>query len=148
MRRARLLSILTVAGLAWDGCGSSALSDSQLRATATRICNVAVRRADEIPTPSKPAGGAMFIRRGIDAFSPELRELQTLHVSSASSHAYSTALGAVASELSAMRSALKALDAGGDPLNTPRRLERRLAPLEARANAAWQTLPLQACQSR
>ena len=148
MRRAKLLRVLAVAGLVLDGCGASALSISQLRVTATRICNVAASRADDIPTPATPAAGAVFIRRGVDAFSPELRELQALQVSSGSSHTYAAALAPVASELSAMRSALRTLSTGGDPLNTIKRLQRRLAPQEARANLAWQTLGIEACQSR
>ena len=148
MRRAELLSILAVAGLVLDGCGASALSISQLRVTATRICNVAESRADDIPTPATPAAGAIFLRRGVDAFSPELRELQTLRVSGGPSHTYAAALAAASSELVAIRSALRTLSTGGDPLNTIKRLERRLAPREARANIAWQTLGIPACESR
>jgi hypothetical protein len=147
MRRAGLLSILAVAGLVLDGCGASALSGSQLRATATRICTVAARSADDIPTPATPAASAVFIRRGIEAFSPELSELRRLRVSSASSGEYANALGAIAAELSAMRSGLNRLDAGGDSLSTIRRLERRLEPQESRANFAWRTLGIPACQS-
>jgi hypothetical protein len=147
MRRAKLLSLLAVAGLVLDGCGASALSSSQLRVTAARICSVAAGRADEIPTPATPAAGAGFIRRGIDAFSPELRELRTLRVSSGPSHTYATALAAVAAELSAMRSALRTLDRSGDPLTTIKRLERRLAPEESRANLAWRKLGIPACHS-
>jgi hypothetical protein len=148
MTRAGLLSILAVAGLVLDGCGASALSRSELRATASRICNVAARRADDIPTPATPAAGGVFISRGIDVFSPELRELRTLRVSSASSGAYETALGAIAAELGAMRSALNTLNAGGDSLNTVKRLQRRLEPEESRANLAWQTLAIPACESQ
>lgn len=148
MRRAKLLSILVVAGVVLDGCGADSLSNSQLRTTATRICNVAVGRADAIPTPATPAAASVFITRGIDAFSPELSDLKTLQVSSASSRTYATALGALASELGAMRSALKTLNAGGDPLNTIKRLQRRLAPQESHANLAWQTLRIPACQTR
>ena len=142
------LSILAVAGLVLDGCGASALSSSQLRATAGRICNVAARRANDIPAPRTPAAGAVFLRRGIDVFSPELRALRTLQVSSASTRAYATALGAIAAELGAMRSALNTLNAGGDSLNTVKRLQRRLEPEESRANLAWQTLGIPACHSQ
>jgi hypothetical protein len=147
MRLARLLSILAVAGLVLGGCGARALTGSQLRTTATRICGVAARLADEIPSPATPAASAAFIRRGIDVFSPQLSELRKLQVSSASSRTYATALGAIAAELSAMRSALRTLNAGGDSTNTIKRLQRRLEPQELRANLAWQTLEIPACQS-
>jgi hypothetical protein len=148
MRRATLLSILVIAGLLPDGCGNRALSDSELRTTATRICEVAMARADRAATPATPAAAAGFIRGGIDAFSPELSDLQTLAVSSTASPAYSAGLQALAAELISMRSALNALQTGADPLSTIKRLQRRLAPREARADLDWQSLGIPACRSR
>jgi hypothetical protein len=41
-----------------------------------------------------------------------------------------------------------ALRAGHDPVNEIKTLQRRLAPLETTANAAWRTLRMSACASQ
>ena len=56
MRPAAGLAAALVAALLIVGCGSDALSDSQLRSRASRICPQAQRRAARIASPSTPAG--------------------------------------------------------------------------------------------
>jgi hypothetical protein len=146
MRRDAVLA--TVVGLALCGCGSSSLSKTQLHDQATRICTTADRRTNRIPTPSSPAGGATFLAQGAAALTPELKGLEVLRPPRDVAHVYSTALRASSAELSALRATLAQLDRGGDPVSSIRALQHKLAPMEARANGAWQTLAISACVNR
>jgi hypothetical protein len=148
VRPAATLAAVLVASALVAGCGSNALSDSQLRSRANRICRLAQRRAARISTPTTPAGGAKFLNRGIAALAPQLRALQRLHPSSGLSDDYRTALSVTGKELAALRSAVRGLKAGNDPVVAIKTLQQQLAPLEADSARAWNALELPACQGR
>ncbi len=143
-RRVGLLALGLLLAFALAGCGGSSLSASQLRAPATRICNLAARRTSAIPTPTMPGGGARFLTRGIAALRPELSQLRAL----SSLGAYRQALDATAAELAALRSTLRGLRAGNDPVIAIKTLQLKLSPLEVRASEAWRALGIPACVNR
>ena len=138
------LALVSLA-LALTGCGSSSLSATQLRSGAGRICAIAQRRTARIPTPTAPSGGARYLGRGIAALNPELVALRTLHPPSDMAPDYRAALAATAAEVRALRSTVKGLRAGNDPVVAIKILQQRLAPLETRAGAAWRSLNLPVC---
>lgn len=129
--------------LAVAGCGSSSLSASQLRARATPICKLAARQLSAIPAPALPSGGARFLSQGIAALAPELSRLRALH-----STGDRDALAATTAELGALRSTLRGLRAGNDPVVAIKTLQQQLSPLEARADGDWRALGVLACVSR
>ncbi len=89
MRRAG--SVAAAAVLALAGCGGSGrLSGDQLRSRATALCAAAGRQTDRIPTPSSPAGGASFLKRGISVLEPELKRLKTLRPTDDLAQVYAT----------------------------------------------------------
>ena len=55
---------------------------------------------------------------------------------------------AMQGELAALRSSLKGLRAGNDPVVAIKTLQQQLIALEQRANGAWRTLKVPACVSR
>ena len=89
-----------------------------------------------------------FLRRGIRALHPELVHLRTLRLPHDAPGAYDTAVGTFALELNAMQDALRRLQHDADPVAEIQALQQRLGPLEARENAAWQTLGVPACMNR
>jgi hypothetical protein len=127
------------------GCGGTSLSTSQLRARAARICGVAQLKADRIPTPTVPAQGASYLRLGIAVLAPEVKELRALPAPGDQAGAYRGALKAVAAEMRALRSSLKGLKDGNDPVVAIKTLQQQLRPLEARADEAWRSLAIPAC---
>jgi hypothetical protein len=137
---------LLMAAVGVAGCGSHTLSDSQLRARATRICRQATRSTDRIATPARPGQEAVFLSRGIAALSPELTSLKRLSAPGDMSGDYRAAVDATAAELAALRSTLKGLRAGNDPVVAIKTLQQLLAPAEVRASSAWSTLGLPACR--
>jgi hypothetical protein len=141
-----MLAAALVAALLVIGCGSDALSDSQLRSRANRICRLTQRRAARIATPTTPADAAKFLNRGVAALAPQLRALQRLHPSSGLSGDYHGALTVSGQELAALRSAVKGLKTGNDPVVAIKTLQQQLAPLEADNARAWTALELPACQ--
>lgn len=146
MRTLRALPAALVCALALAACGSSGLTDTQLRARATRVCTAASRRTARIPTPDEPAGGTAFISHGLAALAPELAALQRLRAPSDMADDYRRALDATSAELAALRSTLKGLKAGNDPVVAIKTLQQQLTPVEAKAGAAWTALELPACQ--
>jgi hypothetical protein len=146
MRRGAVLA--NVAALGLSGCGGGSLSISDLRSDAAKICAAASAQTQRIPTPTSPSGGAAFLARGDTAIAAELKRLQALRPPSDAADAYASALSASAGELRELRATIGQLSRGGDPTTALKTLQRRLAPLEARANAAWQTLEISACQDR
>jgi hypothetical protein len=134
--------------MAVAGCGSSALSDKQLRADATRVCTITRTRTNRIAVPSSPTGGERFLRGGAAALKPELRALRALTPPSAAAGTYAGALSALAVQLETLEAAAASLHNGGDPLQIFRALARKLAPLEVRANRAWTSLQIPACIER
>jgi hypothetical protein len=146
LRLGLLAAALLMAGVLVTGCGSHTLSDRQLRTRATRICKLATRRTDRITTPMAPAQGAEFLSHGIAALTPELTALQRLSAPEDMSGDYRDAVDATGAELTALRSTLKGLRAGNDPVVAIKTLQQELTPAEAKASRAWTTLELPACR--
>lgn len=137
---------LVVAAMLVTGCGSGTLTDGQLRTRATRICRLATLRTDRITTPTAPGQEAAFLSRGVAALTPELTALQRLTAPDDMSGDYRDAVDATGAELAALRSTLKGLRAGNDPVVAIKTLQQELAPAEAKASSAWTTLELPACR--
>ncbi len=148
MRRGALLACVTALASAVGGCGSGQLSMSALRDQATQVCVTAATQTGRIPAPASPAGAGTFLRRGVQALTPELAQLRALKPSSDVADVYSTALLAFSHELSLLSDAVRGLDRGADPVSTIRALQRRLAPLESAEDGAWQALQIPACLNR
>jgi len=140
--------LASLAVLALCGCGSSSLSSTQLRQDATRICATASRRTDRIATPTSPAQSGQFLAQGAAALEPQLKALTALRPPSDAARVYATALRADSAELSALRATARQLDVGDDPVSAISSLQRRLGPIESRANAAWHSLAIPACVNR
>jgi hypothetical protein len=142
----RACVVLVALALLMSACGgASSLSARQLRARATRACAAATARLDSIPTPKAPAAGASFLRRGIAALGPELARLATLHPTGELGAAYDRARTATEQELAALKSSLKGLRAGNDPVVAIKTLQTELVGLEKRATAAWRQLEIPGC---
>ena len=127
------------------GCGSSSLSETALRAGAQRACVTARAQLNRIPTPTQPDGGASFLRRGIAGLAPELVALNRLHPVGELGVQYGRARAATEAEVAALRSSLKGLEGGNDPVVAIKTLQQQLLPLERRAATAWQALGISAC---
>jgi hypothetical protein len=139
--------LLAAAVLLASGCGSTELSDAQLRAHATRVCRNATIQTDRIPTPTSPAGGAAFLERGIAVLEPEYQRLRALRPPSDLAQVYAIPVSTFSRKLDAMKSAAHRLEHGGDPAITMKTLQRRLAPLESSEQGAWAALQVPACAS-
>ena len=127
-------------------CGSSgSLSGAQLRTRAGHICRIARRRSDRIAAPTALAQGARFISRGIAALDPQRRALARLRAPGEMRDDYRHALDAFADELNAMRSTLKGLRAGNDPVVAIKTLQQELRAPERRAAAAWAAMHVPGC---
>lgn len=146
--RRGLTALGLAAALALGGCGSSALSASQLRSSATAICELARQRTNRIPDPSAPSGGKQFLARGIAALEPELAALRRLVPPADLAAELKLALSASADELGALQTTVAGLVRGGDPVVALGTLQRRLSPLETHGNAAWQGLGITACAAQ
>jgi hypothetical protein len=132
--------------LAATGCGGSrSVSARQLRAGAARVCTVATQRLNSIPTPQVPSEGTAFLRRGIAALRPELAALAAMHPGGELGVHFHKALNATRQELTVLKSSLKGLKAGNDPIVAIKTLQAQLAPLETQARAAWRTLDVPDC---
>jgi hypothetical protein len=144
----RLAGLVLVVALGLAGCGgASTLSTAQLHTRATLTCNLARRRTNRIATPALPTQGARFLNRGIAVLAPELAALKLMRPPSDMAHDYKLALAASQGELQALRSALRGLKAGNDPVVAIKTLQQQLSPLESRAHVAWSSLDLPACAS-
>ena len=141
----RLAAVLLAASLL-AGCGSAALSDSQLRSRATRICRLATRRTDRIGTPTTPSQEAAFVNSGIAALTPELTALQRLRAPGDMAGDYRNGVEATSAEVAALRSTLKGLKAGNDPVVAIKTLQQQLKRAETKAGLAWSALELPACR--
>ncbi|MFZ0042410.1 MAG: hypothetical protein WAK93_13950 [Solirubrobacteraceae bacterium] len=142
------LAATVAAGLVVSACGSTALSASQLRSFATRSCDQARKRTDEIPTPVTPDGGASFLSRGVAALEPEQKTLASLQPPQTLRTDYNAAVSASGQELAALRLTLARLRGGADPVTSIKDLQRRLTPLERRADTAWHALDVPGCAVR
>ena len=79
---------------------------------------------------------------------PELAGLQRLRPPSEQADEYTAAVDALDRELTILVVTVHDLDRGADPLRAIKALQRRLAPIEAREDAAWRTLGVPACVNR
>ena len=93
------LAVVLLAVVLLAGCGSAALSDSQLRSRASRICALATVRTDRITTPTMPSQEAAFVNRGIAALTPELTALQRLRAPGDMADDYRDAVEATGAEV-------------------------------------------------
>ena len=145
---ARILAAGAVV-LAVAGCGSSPPSAvANLQRQAAHVCTRAQAQGARVMPPALPAQTAAFLRRGIAVLRPELTALRALRVPPMQSGAYSTAVGALARELTILTDTARELDRGADPETTIKTLEHRLAPVESAGDAAWRTLGVPACVAR
>lgn len=141
--RLALLTALICGGL--GACGATPLSVTDLRSSATRICQQAVRQGNSIPGPRSPSASAGFLRAGLPILTRELATLKTLTPPSSMQSNYSTALQAFSAQLTLIKDAIRSLDAGADPVSTFKALQGQLSPFQARGATAWQTLGIPAC---
>ncbi len=144
----RWAALAAVVAFALAGCGGSHLSTSALRTRAGHVCQLANARAGRIPTPTRPVQATAFLDHGIAVLRPELGALSKLRPGGQAEHVYATALRAFEDELTLVKATAASLRRGGDPVIAVKTLQRRLAPIEAQANAAWDTLEIPACVVR
>ena len=90
----------------------------------------------------------MFLKRGIAVLKPEFAALRRLRPPSSSAADYSTSMAAFSQKLGALGNAVRALTAGQDPTTVVKLLQRQLAPIETRENAAWAALQIPSCANR
>jgi hypothetical protein len=136
---------LACGALLLGGCGSSSLSSTQLRRRAGRICMTAQRSSESITAPSDPGKGEQFLHRGIAALAPQVAALHTLKASSELQDGYAAALRATDRELALLRSTLRGLKAGNDPVVAIKTLQHELGPVEDAAGRAWAAVGMRAC---
>jgi hypothetical protein len=138
---------LACSALLLGGCGSTALSDKQLRRKAGRICVAAQRASESIAAPTDPAKGQLFLARGIAALAPQVSALHRLRPSSDLQEGYAAAMRATDRELAMLRRALRGLQAGNDPVVAIKTLQHELGPAEDAAGRAWREVEVPACTS-
>jgi hypothetical protein len=143
--RASAAAALTCCALLLSGCGSSTLSNTQLRRKAGSICMTAQRSTASITAPTDPADGERFLRRGIAALAPQVAALQKLKPSREEANDYATALRTSERELALLRTTIKGLAAGDDPVVTIKALQGELGPAEDAAGQAWRDVDVPAC---
>jgi len=136
---------LACSALLLGGCGSGSLSDTQLRGRAGKICETAQRSSESIAAPTDPTKGQPFLRRGIVALAPQVAALRRLKASSDLQDEYAAALRATDHELALLRSTLRGLEAGNDPVVAIKTLQDQLGPAEDAARRAWNELGVPAC---
>jgi hypothetical protein len=134
--------------LAVTGCGTASPTLVRLRTQAARVCTRALTQDARIGPPPVPAQTAVFLRRGAAVLAPELANLRALHAPGEQIDAYTSAIDALAHELTILTVTARDLDRGADPLTTIKTLQHRLAPVEAAADAAWRALGIAACVNR
>jgi hypothetical protein len=149
MRRAAPAAVAgALVALALAGCGSTSLSDRDLRADATQLCNVSRFRTNRISPPASPAAGLRYLRKGVSVLAPELAALRRLGPSTDLAKDYDAALAEFASTVRALRGAIAGLRSGAAPVSAYQTLQRQLAPIVAQQNASWQALQIPACVNR
>jgi hypothetical protein len=147
MKRAAALGC--VMALTWAyGCGSPPLSVSQLRSSATRVCQTAARRGDQIPRPSSVDATGLFLRSGITILRQQLTGLRELHAPAKLARTYASAVNDVQQQVRYLEAARRQLSAGGAPIRTMRVLQSELTPTEAQADSDWRSLDIPACASQ
>lgn len=142
---AAALTLALALALVLTGCGASTLSASALRTRASRLCNAAIRRSDDIPLPTQISGGATFLEHGIAVFGPELEQLRKLAPPARLASAYRVALGDSGQQLDALIASDHNLHHGADPVLAIKALEVELGPIDARDQASWRAVGAPAC---
>jgi hypothetical protein len=138
-----LIALSVLAALMLAGCGGG-LTAAQVRNRATLACDRAADRSAGIRLPGAPSGGQRFLAQGIAVLSPEIEALRSL-----GDHGpIQVAVAAMQAELAMLRSSLRGLRAGNDPVVAIKTLQQQLAAPELRANTAWRALRVPACVSR
>ncbi|HWE31862.1 MAG TPA: hypothetical protein VG410_00175 [Solirubrobacteraceae bacterium] len=145
MRRALLVG-LALTALA--GCGSSSLSDHDLRADAAVACRHASQRLSRIIQPASATAALPFLRRGIAVLGPELAALRRLAPGTDLSAAYHATVANFGAAVQRVRGTVAVLTSGGDPVASFTTLEHELTPIVAGENAGWRRLQIPACVSR
>ena len=145
MRRA-LLAALSLMALA--GCGSSTLSDHDLRADATAVCGHAAERLRRISQPSSPTASLPFLRRGVAVLGPELAALRRLAPGPDLSTGYHATVAYFGAAVQRVRATIAVLTSGGDPVASFTTLEHELSPIVASENSGWRAVQIPACVSR
>jgi hypothetical protein len=146
-RAAATLFLVAVAALI-AGCGSSALSSSDLARRATAVCQLAGSQTALIPTPAGPEGSATFLKRGIAVLKPELEQLRSLRPPDDLADVYNVSISSFAKKLSYLNETVHDLAGGADPVIAMRTLQQNLAPVEKQEDGAWQALQIPACVNR
>ncbi|HTX31345.1 MAG TPA: hypothetical protein VMD09_08160 [Solirubrobacteraceae bacterium] len=144
MRRGLVL-VLSAACLTGCGGGSSSAS-SRLQTRAARICTAANRRLEQ--DRPRQSHYQAFLGDGLAVLEPELRRLKSVRTVASDQAVYADALGALGREITEVKRTLSGLDHHQDPALAFAALQRRLAPLESQANAAWRALQIPACVNR
>ncbi len=145
MRRALLVAI-TAATIA--GCGSSTLSDHDLRAEAAGICKGASLRLNRGSQPSTATAALPFLRRGLAVLGPELAALRRLAPGTDLSATYHATVANFGAAVQRVRGTIAVLTSGGDPVSSFTTLEHELTSIVAGENAGWRRLQIPACVSR
>jgi hypothetical protein len=143
--RTSAATAVACSALLLGGCGSSSLSNTQLRRKAGRICVTAQRTSASIAAPTDPARAEQFLQRGIAALAPQVAALHKLRPSSDLSDGYASAVRATDQELVLLRRALHGLKAGNDPVVAIKTLQDVLGPAEDAAGRAWHEVDVPAC---
>jgi hypothetical protein len=145
VRRALLVAALLTA---LTGCGSSSLTDRDLRAKATVACRQASERLSHIPQPSSAAAALPFLRSGVAVLGPELAALRRLAPPADLSTRYHSTLAEFGTAVQMVRGTIEVLARGGDAVASFASLEHQLGPIIASENTGWRTLQIPACVSR
>ena len=145
--RASAAAALACSALLLGGCGSSSLSDKQLRRKAGRICVTAQRASASIAAPTDPAKGQRFLQHGVAVLAPQVTALHALRPSDDLQEQYTAAMRATDRELTLLRRALHGLQAGNDPVIAVKTLQDELGPAEDAAARAWHEVEVPACAS-
>ncbi len=144
MRRV-LLVALTLTAVA--GCGSSTLSDHDLRTDATAVCRRATERLSRLTQPSSPTAALPFLRRGVAVLGPELAALRRLAPSADLAAEYHSTVASLGGAVQRVRGTIAVLASGGDPVASFEALEHTLGPIVASENRGWRALGIPACVS-
>lgn len=144
----RVAAFCALISLCAAGCGATSLSTQELRSQATTLCTAARHQTDRIAAPSSPAGGGLFLSKGIAVLDPELRGLRQLQPPNGLAQVYSTAVSSFSQKLDALHQAARAVAGGGDAVIAIKALQQRLTPLEAQEDGAWRALEIPACLNR
>jgi hypothetical protein len=139
-------AVLVATALLIIGCGGGGrLSASDLHNQATSICTAGNRSTGRIVAPTNPAGSERYLRQGVAALTPELRQLRRLRPPEDDQDVYSSTISAFAKKLDLIRGAARGIGSGEDAVATMQTLQQQLAPVIQQENGGWQALGISAC---